>query len=160
MTVRRNAARCARASVGAVLIGLSALAWADVPVLAPDALEDQLAARAFCCVIDARDNAIRRRDPLQGARPWPDLGEIRPGTAVVVVAERLPKARRVAGEVAARHPGAHVLIAKDGIADWRVVAQARAAMPPPGMRFIIPRNTCDPAVTIMELRGAGAQESR
>lgn len=147
------------ATIGA-LAAIASPVVADVQVLDRAALEIQLAGGVFCCVIDVRGDAERRRDPLDGARPWPDRTPIDAGAVVVVIGSRPAAAKRYAVDIAARQPEARILIPAQGIIDWRFVADGRAALPPPGMRFIIPRNTCDPATVIMEMRGDDPRNPR
>lgn len=160
MTLQRRQRRVSRVVMALALAATPIPGRADVQVVDVASLETALAAAPFCCVVDARVAAARHRDPVPEARLWPHVGSIATGHLVVVLADTPDAARQVAGQIAKRQGTARVLVARGGVADWRIVAAGRAALPPPGMRFIIPRNTCDPATVIMEMRGADSRKTQ
>lgn len=127
----------------------------DVLRVGPDRLPAVIDRAGYCCVVDARPGVDRSRAPIDGALAWrEDLVVPRAG-AVVVVGATEDDALRIAEAIAAASAEAAVIVVQGGAEGWLGFVRERAAAPRPGMPFIIPRNTCEPGTTVMELkRGA------
>lgn len=142
-----------------VLMAVACAARADASLRGAEQLKLALGAHPPCCVIDARAEAQRKAHPVQDALPHRKDLKINPTATVVVLADTDAQALSVAESLARAHPGKSILAVAGGVAAWeRVVADISAA--PPGgkaLSFIIPRNTCEQAPALQNLRSGNSK---
>jgi len=127
-----------------------AAAQAGVSLLGQAALVEALKNQPPCCVIDARGENSRRKQPLPDAlRYRPDLNIV-VSASVIVVADRDQEASKVGAALAKKHPGKTIYAVKGGAAVWQSVlktlaGESSSGMPAEGsiIRFVIPHNTCE-----------------
>lgn len=105
----------------------------------------------YCCVVDARAPAQRAKDALADAVLYSKGVVIKPGAAVVVIADTDAEALAVGVEIQKRSGAAEVIAVKGGVQTWRAYLERAAGAPPSGYSFIIPRNTCESGQAIQEL---------
>ncbi|BBD76526.1 hypothetical protein [Hydrogenophilus thermoluteolus] len=111
-----------------------------------------------CCVIDGRPEQSQRTKPLENALPYRDGLVIEPSGMVVVVADSDEAAMRIASRLDESYPGQNIVVVLGGADAWeaaQVELSRRAAAPPRGLSFIIPKNTCESGSSIQKLTTNG-----
>ena len=147
---------------GSLLVALGLLlahsAQAQVSLNDKAQLVSALSAKPPCCVIDGRNAAKRKAEPLENALPWRSGLKINPTATVVVIADRDQDALGIANALAHKHPGKPIFAVKGGLATWKAVslsllmaAGMDTAMSGP-ITFVIPANTCEQGKPLQELR--------
>ncbi|GAB4182161.1 MAG: hypothetical protein OHK0026_09750 [Rhodocyclaceae bacterium] len=139
------------AVAAAATVSCVAAAAAAVTLAGEAQLGSVLAKGGYCCVVDARSQAARTRDPIADAVLYRKGVKIVPSAAVVVVADSDALAMKVGEAIALEHGAGKVVAVKGGAAAWRAYAAAVAGAPPASMSFVIPRNTCESGQTLQEL---------
>ncbi|MBK6629779.1 MAG: hypothetical protein IPG33_01365 [Betaproteobacteria bacterium] len=132
----------------AALFAASA-AMADVTLHDKAALEVFLSSGSPCCVIDARSELNRMRTPLPDTLPYRKGLKINPTGVVVVVADNDARAMAVGKLLADTSKAKDVYAVKGGATTWRALTAGQATS---GIRFVIPKNTCEQGVPLQELR--------
>jgi putative intracellular protease/amidase len=127
-------------------------------------LTDALIAGDPCCVIDGRSAADRKKMPLANALVWrPDL-EIKPTSAVVVIADQDAEALAIAAAIGSKHPGKTIIAVQGGLIAWKgaSTAAAKAVFVPGGtsQSFVIPSNTCEQGTPLQKLLRDKPRESK
>lgn len=138
--------------IPAVLFATAGLAHADVSLMSKAQLVRALQEGQPCCVIDGRGEASRKKHPLGDALPYAKDMKIAPTSAVVVVADNDRLAKRIAARLDAAYPGKRIIAVQGGVGVWEAarVAASRADDNKPGIRFVIPRNTCESGTPIQK----------
>lgn len=145
--------------MAAALLG-AAPAWAGVDLSGVTELTHALQSAPPCCVIDARSEDSQRQHPLADALRYRSGLQIVPTAAIVVVADRDQEALRIAAILLKAHPGKTIHAVKGGVAAWESVLKSLSAPQssqapgaPPGISFVIPRNTCETGTPLQILQG-------
>lgn len=139
---------------GLALLALSLGAHGGQALLQDRAqIEEQLKQAQQCCVVDARSRLRRMRQPIPEAVIYDADTVLTPTSTVVVVADDDGQAVEVAQGIVKKSGAQLVLAVKGGYATWDRIARAqRAASPPVGGSFVIPKNTCESGTTLQILK--------
>jgi hypothetical protein len=127
---------------------------AEVQVYDKSQLVSALGANSPCCVVDGRNEASRRRQPLAEALPYRAGMTVAAGDApVVVVADNTRRAQDQAAALARDHPAKRILVVKGGLPVWQAALAALEHAPPGGyaIQFVIPKNTCEQGSPLQQL---------
>lgn len=143
-----------RTLVGSVLLVLSLGAHGGQALLQDRGqIEDHLKVARQCCVVDARSVLQRMQTPIPEAVIYGADTALKPTSTVVVVADDDRKAVAVAESIVKASGAKLVLAVKGGYRTWNQIARAqRAASPPAGGTFVIPKNTCESGTSIQILK--------
>jgi len=140
--------------LGMALLLLSALSFAAGDLLLN---EDDLAAKVAkepnYQLLDARGAAARRSAPLPFSTKYEKNMPVKQGL-VFVVADSDEAAQEIARSIPAGSDRS-VFAVKGGLDAWRRVHTKDSTLAVPD-HFIIPKNTCDPAGTVMKMRSNAA----
>ncbi|HUX62258.1 hypothetical protein [Sulfuricella sp.] len=136
---------------------LSAPAWAAGTALLDGAqLREVLKKDQPCCVIDARSEGRRKRQPIPFAVTYNEGVKPKPGGYAVVVGDNDPQALATAQNVS-KNSGQDVYAVKGGYATWKQVqaggnkSSSGAEIVAP-QRFTIPSNTCEQGKALHEYK--------
>lgn len=146
--------RICLAACAVALIAAASAAHADASLRSAAQLKLALGTHPPCCVIDARTEAQRKSRPVHDALPYRKDLTINPTATVIVLADTDAQALSVAQTLARAHPGKPILAVAGGVAVWESVVADISAAPPGGkaLSFVIPRNTCEQAPALQNLR--------
>ncbi len=139
----------------ALVIGLGAAlpsAAAGVVVYDQTGLTAALARGAYCCVVDARSDSERKRDPVDQAVLYRKGLKVTPSAAVVVIADSEAEGLRIGKLVARDNQAKDVFVVKGGAGVWRASLATAQGAPPSSMTFVIPKNTCEQGKPLQSLK--------
>lgn len=139
-----------------LLLGLLAAhpVHSEVQVYDKSQLVSALGANAPCCVVDGRNEASRKHQPLAESLAYQPGMKVAGGTApVVVVADNTRQAEKQAVALAKDHPEKRILVVKGGLPVWQAALAALEHAPPGGyaIQFVIPKNTCEQGSPLQKL---------
>lgn len=124
------------------------LAWAGKAELRePSELAKLLIVSPQCCVIDARSEQRRNKQPIPGTIGYGNGLRIQPTSVILVVGDDDRRALEVARALARIGPH-DALAVRGGLAGWQSLEkqlQAEAAKPGSTYSFVIPHDTCQQA---------------
>jgi rhodanese-related sulfurtransferase len=131
-----------------LLLACIGSAWAGKAELRdPSDLAKLMIASPQCCVIDARTEQRREKQPIPGTIGYRKDLQLQPSSVMLVVADDDRRALEVARELARIGPH-DALAVKGGVAGWQSLdrqLQAEAAKPGSTYSFVIPHDTCQQA---------------
>lgn len=107
---------------------------------------------AYCCVVDARSDVERKRDPVDQAVLYRKGLKVTPSAAVVVIADNEAEGVRIGNLVARTNQAKDVFVVKGGAGAWRASLAAAQGAPPSSMTFVIPKNTCEQGKPLQSLK--------
>lgn len=128
-------------------------AHAEVRLLDKASLTQALERQPQCCVVDGRSAQRRDAQPLAESLPYRPGMKVAATATVVVVADSDADALRIANAIGKSHPGKPIVALEGGFAAWDAIQteQQRGQPPRSGLRFVIPRNTCESGTPLQTL---------
>jgi hypothetical protein len=132
-----------------------AFARAEAVLLDGAQLSERMKTGELCCVVDAREEGSRKRQPISFAITYRDGMKLAPGGFAVVVADGDSKAFAIAEALAARG-GKPVYAVKGGFDAWRLTPEGLARAKAPQINaprsFVIPSDTCAQGAPLQEFK--------
>jgi hypothetical protein len=128
------------------------MAFAETALRDRSGLAVAISRSGYCCVVDARSPPLRDKTPIAESVPWRKGVKVNPTAAIVVIADTDADAVRIGRDLERSTGAKEVFAVKGGEPTWRAYLAEALGAPPPGVSFIIPRNTCESGETLQQLR--------